>query len=758
MPNWLHNSLVLTALLFALGCAGLPGRALALDVAYTRTSDMFTDRTISVGDGGSVSAARLRPFVSGTRNGFSYRYNLLAGFTDKLTLALAYNEHGAPSVEPAQRWALVLVTRFGDQGVELDLLAPEFGSEPGAIILSAQRFLATPVTEDGKDLLQTNPDQEGARWLFDPSEKNRPIRQSGSEELKLDWQDDGRIARVSGYSMSLRFYYEGGNLTSMDLTGPAKVRWTFRYQSEPAARQLVSLTRTVAGAASDTLEFEYAQGSAIAGQARSRSMWREVRNDPRFFLPRQANVRSAPGLRLSDVNSDGFPDVVLADARNTRQSAFGGREGWKFGAPYKTPVDVVNGSVPLGAQYLNLAKKYKDKRLGTQRFQALVVGGYRSDPRDPTRLAFDNRVCFPPVFNGRLQAKAADPSAWDCDRHAGLRLPVPLQFSGTDEWPRHIPGMHAVERIGNQGARFVSFRLPQPNQTLMYIGLRYRDAATGRPIATGPGEAAFRDTKNCKEHRRLTFEALGLRRKVIEDVCQAFWFASELAWAEASAGKYDCESCFWQRIDMTGDDPNGQFILPWPGTPAYLHHYVNFRNVSFPNLAREKIHRGIKGVALVMGRGNSVAGIPDARELYALERVNRRYVWRELPRASKFYPPAPFFQRFDGRFLDIDGDGFDDAVVASGSRSEVYLNRLGEAVDDWVEAPGYRIPRRCGFDTGACQFVDLDNDKDLDLLMETGRRVFINLTAERAGIADGAMTVFTDELGQRRLVKDVLAK
>lgn len=759
MPNWVHNSLVLTALASTVICTGSPGRAQGLDVDYARTSHMHTDRTISVGDSGSAAVAQLRPFVSGSRTGFSYSYNLLEEISGTLTLKLAYDELAGRSVEPAQRWALVLVTRFGGEAVEFDLLAPEFASEVDAIILSAQRYRASATYVDGKDLLQTEPDENGARWLFDPKETNRPLRQTGSEDLRLDWRADGRIARITQSTrpaLLLRFAYAGGTLSTIDLSGPADVRWTFGYRADPSARQLVSVTRAVSGRASDTLAFDYGLNSAHAGQARSGPMWREVRNDRRFFLPREANVRSAPGLRISDVNSDGFADIVLADARNARQSAFGSREGWTFGAPYKTPVDVVNGSVPLGAQYLNLAKKYRDARFGTQRFQALAVGGYRADLQNPNRLLFDNRMCFPPVFNGRLQAKAADPAAWDCDSHQGLRLPVPLQFTGTEEWPRHIPGMHAVERIGNQGARFVSFRLPQPNQTLMYIGLRYRDAATGHPLATGPGEAAFRDTDNCKEHRRLTFEAHGLRRKVIEDVCQAFWFASELAWAEASAAKYDCESCFWQRIDMTKGAPNGQFILPWPSDAAYLHHYVNFRNVSFPNLAREKIHTGIKGLALVMGRGNTAAGIPDARELYALERVNRRYVWRELPRTSKFYPPAPFFQRFDGRFLDIDGDGFDDAVVATGSRSEVYLNRLGEAEDAWVEAPHYALPRQCGFDKGACQFVDLDSDKDLDLLMETGRRVFINLTAESVGVADGAMTVFTDEKGEQRKVSDEL--
>ena len=256
----------------------------------------------------------------------------------------------------------------------------------------------------------------------------------------------------------------------------------------------------------------------------------------------------------------------------------------------------------------------------------------------------------------------------------------------------------------------------------------------------------FRDTGNCVERYATVFEQQGVERAVRVDTCQAFWQVSTAFWHERDADptcQHGTTSSFWTRLDVdeTGT-PNGRFTLPWHSDPGYHYHYEHFRNVSFA--AVKPFDDRYAAFALVQGRGGGTEPVdrrPEARHLFGL--LQGLWRWEQLPDDSAYVPPAPFFAEFEGQFLDLDGDGDDDAVDARGPQRVAYLNELDEADPGWRERSDYVLPRECDFGNGHCQAVDLDGDEDLDLLLDNGRTVYLNRSRELGADARLRMTSAT---------------
>ncbi len=281
--------------------------------------------------------------------------------------------------------------------------------------------------------------------------------------------------------------------------------------------------------------------------------------------------------------------------------------------------------------------------------------------------------------------------------------------------------MKSTERPRDQGAQLL--HLGRDGEThLVWIGLLYRDAATGENLVP---EARHRRPENCVPRYRTRWD----RREVAVELCQAVWRSRLPAWSD-HYGDLHGDKPFWERVDLGADGrPDGRWSFPTAGDPARLWHFEAFRSLRF---ARLDPFGDATLFAFVLGEAQESHQVevdhPAVREVYAF--IPEDEVWQSVDLYDEVVPPRAFLdsfhrRRFRGRFADLDGNGLDDAVVAIGRDTRrVWLN-TGED-PRWLEAPAYELPRECDLSDGGCQLTDLDLDGDLDLFLGDGCLVFIN--------------------------------
>lgn len=530
--------------------------------------------------------------------------------------------------------------------------------------------------------------------------------------------------------------------------------WTLSYAETGDIRHLTELEARVETHAARTLQFAYRNAAPNSQRADTRvpsSMWREVRNDPRFLLPRGLTIENAPGLRFMDLNRDKVLDIV--QTRRGKLNAWVSKSangGWielgdRF-APRHPSLLQLDPPRLSGGHYNGLVKLFAKSTLNTFGFSSFLVS-YYEPTEDRKSVQSTKFALFPNVPGGKLKLQPGG-DVWTLETADPLQLPVPLQFEGAP-WPTDQPGVAAVERADNQGAQFVNF-FSDGRPGLLYIGERYTDILSGDvlPLATRD----FRDTGNCNHWFQDVWENLGEKRTVKVDLCQAVWVGAQRHWHELFPKQFPGQP-FWIRVDLHADGkPNGKFTLPALADRGYYEHYKGFRNIAFARLDRDPDRPLFMLVQANRSVGNGPRPpAPLARDLYVME----NFSWRKVERGDGFLPPSPFFERFKGIFMDVNGDRLDDAISAVGAMQRKTWINTGKRLR-WKDSPEYYLPRRCHLDVGSCRFLDLDGDGDQDLFVSDGRLVYLNQTLQRvSGITVGAMTHFTDGNGKVRSVETV---
>ncbi len=719
-----------------------------------------------------VTAADLRPLSSRSENRFHYRYALTRGtpIVD-FPLALDYRDDRAPGTLGVG-WRLVLPADF-DRRIDLDLTAPRIGLHSTAgspvLILGGAMIDARPAETTGGYL--AGPDRRGWRWRFEA----RSGRESGETSVV-----PVEIRRPDGAGVRLRYTFEGRSGPRLEkieigdsvlslryagaVPGPAPVDrielvspssetvWELIYDTFEPARQEYLRSIRVSGAAVGVSElrfsyraFDVARPPVESREAAGDGIWRRVANDRRFVLPRPLRIDTRPGLRLMYLGPDTRFELVEAGERSRRSWSWSEAEGWRsYTSVFEPHRPLVGPRLPRGTVFSDLHMKFAgDSHRNTEGFPSMIVSYYRPTA-DQRTLTYTRYTCFPRVRNQALKPGPGG-EQWQCVDDPRLALPVPLQYEGDLPWPRPRPGLHAVERARNQGAQFLDLG-GDGKQALYYVGLLYRDAETGADLFAG--HRHHRDTGNCAFRYRTPWDP----RQVAVYLCQGLWLAREAFWPD-NYSELHGDLPFWERKDLSGGVPNGLYVLPFEDDPAFLAHYEGFGSVQFARLSEDPDYRLY---AVVAGRGKSGQGAeldrPPARRIYRLRRGLWR--WERLPADSELFPPAAFFEDYKGRFVDLNNDELDDAVVAVGrDRRRTYLNT--GSTPRWLESPAHRLPRECDLTDGRCLLFDLDQDTDLDLFVGSGKLVFINESEDARRAERRRMTFFTDEEGRYRSVSSL---
>lgn len=748
----------------------------------------------------AANASDLSPFLTESGNRFQYEYRFLRDVSEsEPPIVLRYRD-GAGEGLLGMGWQLRLSLDLSG-GTEIDALTPVITPhETGKgwfLQIATERVAVSRTEEEGKVIYVTRSSDGRQTYRFlqvaaaslarvVPFE----IHGEGKSVVRFEYEIVGdvpvlcRLVLKSGVlslqfgqpqsNSSARKAREGsgrakmGRLERMVLTrdrasDPALLaQWEMTYATDKALG-MTFLTRVAlepSGGPKRNLRFSYGvlDQRAVGGKRRHlkgarTSMWKLVENDPRFVLPDRMSIATSPGLRFMDLNQDGFTDLVDTQDRTMNSWLWNPRANrWEnFNKTYKPPRPSVWAGRLTGSHYSGLYKKYfKDQKeiFNTVGFQSFAVSYYKPGA-DQKNLDYRSCVCFPRVPGGVITPDPETGKIWDCDDHPLLRLPIPLQYEGEDSWPDFKPGIAKVENSRNQGAQFVQFtQNERPN--LFYIGLRYRDAKTGEVLPTE--SAHHRDTGNCVERYETVWEQVGLARKVKVEICQAFWVAADKFWSErypiSNPGKP-----FWVRADLGADDkPTGLYILPWNKDPNYHAHYESFRSVTFATLDNSA---DIAAFAIVQGRAIPNSGPegnrPEAKDIYGL--ISGSGQWKRLDPESGYYPPDEFFENFNGVFADVDGDDRDDAILATGEKRKTWLNTGG--TPRWKDAPEFYLPRECNLGNGNCRFLKLNGDEYQDLLIGSGRRVYINQAGRDSRSYLRYMTSFTDENWQQKSVSQL---
>jgi hypothetical protein len=744
------------------GPAGAAEAAAA--VSFRRVSHAFVvERLAHTRPPDELNASHLSPLATRRELRFEYELRILdaLGALD-LPLALAYRDGGrAGALGPG--WQLVVPAAFA-AAEAVDVLSPALPVHRDTlgwtVGLGRTPVPVRPVPGEPGLVLEAEPDSAGRTWRFTawPAGDAAPrrvvplaLRAAGGAEARFRYQGEPsapRLHSIAAGDAGLRLAYDGPRLRAIRGDGGAgETAWELDYDTAAGEAFVRGIRRSGRGAPPAVFRFSYApfEPAPAAPGARPAEMvgiWRRVVGEPRFVLPARMRVSNEPGLRLVDLNRDGAVDVVRVQDGRRQAWLWGGPAGWLEITRSYSPCTALMGTRrSLGAVFNPLPQRFFDNRKNTDSHDAIVVSTYQ--PSGDT-LAYDSAVCFPRVWNDSLRPENGQ--AWRIVRDRRLRLPVPLQYTGEAAWPLdHPERFPAVESSRNQGAQFVQFN--PPNVNLYYVGLLYRDSATGRVLLP---EARHRAAAagNC----RFRYYTRWGRHAVEVQLCQALWESRDEFWP-GEPDPADTAS-FWERKDLgPAGRPNGRYTLPWPDDPAYLFHYESLRSVQFARLDDE-----YATFALVRGRARQSSepdeAHPEARELLGL--VPGTWNWERMGPGSPFLPPAEFLDSFNGRefngqFVDLNGDGLDDAVLAvrHAPRRTWLNNRFGGP--RWVERPNYRLPASCDLDSGRCRLFDLNSDGYQDLFLENGETVYINETRPRGR----HMTHFTDADARYRPVAEV---
>ncbi len=779
--------------------AGEVSQANTRAVTYGAVPVSETTQVFSISKpAGMINASDLRPEKTGMKPQFQYAYRFLLDLGESLPdLGFKYDDrHGDGPVGAGWKMNLCLDIQGG---MDIDFMSP--------VLIPYKTRNRWYLLADTEDIPVLQSFEQGKVVFTFPSAQGRnivrflQIKDISGREVAVPFEI------LSGEWLQARFEYalQGSRILPRKIrlpsgvlnfeycagsgknngTGPGKfddepvrlsqivfiplvsekkghgARWILNYK--PAIREkiifLVKISFETSGRTGRILEFDY---HALEAPERATSletmprhgMWKRIQNDPRWILPDRLSIATSPGLRFTKLNQDMHWDLVNTQDRKLNAWLWDPQENtWKnissIYLPHRSSVKFTSPVRPTGSHYNGLVKTYRDSHKNTYRFQSFVVSYYEPGP-DLKQLAYTSYVCFPEVYGGILHPDESG-TIWDCDSHPLLHLPVPLQYEGRP-WPRHLPGIATVERYDNQGAQFVDFT-KNGRMNLLYIGLRYRDVATGKLLLADL--AVHRDTGNCTRLYRTTWEHLGKKREVQVEVCQGFWDTRETVWKEDYPLHHN--KSFWRRKDLGPDGkPTGRFVLPWHPDPTYFHHLIGFRNLRFVRLDRDQNHAVH---AVVYGRKGSGFDpehtFPAAKDIYVLRKGYWR--WEHLPVSSGLYPPDEFFSGDTGQFADLNNDGMDDAIIGTGSDSSrrAWMNST-DPQNRWKDVPAYHLPREVDLKNGSAVLHDLDNDGDLDIILERGHIVYLNQTSEGSGTPSFSMTWFTDENNRKKSVKSCL--
>ncbi|MDQ1352622.1 MAG: hypothetical protein QG657_2928 [Acidobacteriota bacterium] len=777
------------------------------EISFQKESAVFHRQKLSITKpDNEINSSDLRPFLTISDEPFvyTYRFTFNTPLAD-VPLQLSYRDGNEESV-PGFGWQLTYLFPINDSPgefenpgpMEIDLFSfflTPFKNDDGWFFLVENDIIPLEwMKEEDKTILSTKRSFGGMIYRFlliDCGEQlnsllyrieaETPGRLPSTQFIYEYINDAYRLHHIQQGEYSLLFQYSANEnpvlLKQMILISPAggvqEYIWDFHHQTaalppiETPCQFLARITANKPGQEIQQINFSYRLSEPAGGRnkdkknridwysetANESSAWEPLENG-NWILPDRMNIRNYPGLRFMDLNKDSKLDLVDTEYRRMKswlwdKTAPGNwREYSTRYLPSLPTVKYSGPTRPTGSQYNGLVKKFKIPNYNTIGYQSIITSYYKPSA-DGKRLEYFSFVDFPRVLNGKLNPDA-NGNCWVRDEHPLLKLPAPLQYEGESSWPTHLPGIAGVERGSNQGSQFVDLTC-DGNINLFYIGLRYRDAATGEVLLSNEGEAPFRDTRNCVQWYETEWSALGKTRRVIVDVCQACWKTREKFWAEwypqAHPGKN-----FWQRLDLDKNNkPNGTFTLPWNSNSNYLYHYVGFRNIQFC-----KLHKiGSNYVfAVVQGRAcpNCTPPVPEAKDIYLLERGT--FTWKKLDQKSGYYPPADFFDSFEGEFIDLNGDGLDDAVVAVGNNRKAYIN-TGNPGRRWKKCPAFIPPRDCDLKNGGCQLLNLTKSKTMELFLESGKRIYVNKVNPEAPGYPFYMTTFTDENGLQRQVEEI---
>jgi hypothetical protein len=744
-----------------------------LEVSYGKKYPTYYQQKLSLDKPISdINASDLRPLISDFQFQFHYTYPFTQNtpFQD-LPLSMAYDDaHGEGLL--GDGWQVLYTFRF-HENVPLDVISPVInlvqGKEKYFIYIEDIEIPVRLVQEQGKEIFVTEQTYKGVRYSF-----LKPTTDAGS--LVLPYQihrgkesihflytsanSTHRLQSITRGEFMLVFHYDesSGLLERIALqSSPSKetqvvAQWELHY--ETATQMNIDFLRQVMvisqrpDAPHQHLRFSYGVFDQDKGEdkqvdwyspnAKRCSVWKEVVNNPRYRLPNNMSISAYPGLRFMDINRDGEFDLVDVEHRRLDSWIWDRKEKrWQyFGDKYEPPRPSVKGQCPTGSHFSGLVKRYKNYKYDTVGFQSIITSYYQPTS-DGKSLEYYSYVYFPRVFNGKIPPAGV---IWERDEDPRLKLPVPLQYEGKEPWPRNQLGLASMERYNNQGAQIVNFTRGGSRLNLFYIGLRYRDAVTGEILL-----APHRDTGNWRERYETTWTNEGVTRRVKVDICQAFWTATREHWSESFSKPY-----FWNRrdLDSTGS-PNGLYILPWHKDKNYHYHYESFRNVKFAYLDKGKVFAIVQGRAIISGSPEKIR--PAAKEIYHLKGAK----WVLMEKDSGYYPPDDFFDAKNGIFVDINGNGRDDAIIPLGSERRTYINMGKHIKPRWRYCPAFDIPRGCNLTDGSSQLIDLNNDKALDIFVGRGRVVYINQVKSPSETRLTYMTSFTDENGKQRSVVEI---
>ncbi len=122
-------------------------------------------------------------------------------------------------------------------------------------------------------------------------------------------------------------------------------RYVLEYEQSPASgrsRLVVVRERDASGSSANELVYTFGYGDGGTPTGPTGTFWSA--KDPAWALPAgltYVNNGEDQGVRIADVNADGYPDVVRAD-RGSRQTYLGGPGGFSSGisAQWALPVDI----------------------------------------------------------------------------------------------------------------------------------------------------------------------------------------------------------------------------------------------------------------------------------------------------------------------------------------------------------------------------------------------------------------------------------
>jgi hypothetical protein len=766
-------SILAAALLWGAACPPVILCSQQKEITYGINETTFQRQKLSIFKSQSqINASDLRPEVTIKDSQFVYRYNFTRNTPIEDIPIQFYYRDGRGTHFIGQGWQISYTLKFKTK-IHYSILSPiipVYKNKSGWFLLAENEEI--PLQQHTQpSILKTKKNNQGYSYQF-------KILDCGDEHMVLpyriihDQQEDisfvyqfvhqkPQLQKITRPPFSLIFKYNQHRLHTIQLhkqSGEIFKQWQMAYHSPKNERNpyLSTISHNKKDVEPQQLRFTYAlpHPSALLLESNIKSsVWKLQQGNIRYMLPNShMSIRTIPGLRFMDINKDHHLDILDTTFRRIR-TWIGNPDTpnyWQeFNHSYKPPVPLVkyaDSKRLTGNVYSGLSKEFITYQYNTHSFQSIISSSY-SPSVDGKFLEYKGLVYFPRIKNSRLDPDTSG-YCWRPDDHTLLRLPVPLQYEGKP-WPSDRPGIESIERTGGTGAQFVNFS-NDGKINLFYIGKRFRDAQTGQVLLTRKNESWFRDTKNCKEWYETAWNHMGKTRKVKVDLCQAFWKAREKFWDERYPKKHPGKS-FWRRMDLNKNGtPNGKYVLPWQEDAHKYFHFNQFRNVRFARLNRYFPNHVF---AIIHGRGCATCqpAIPAIKEIYLLAPGILK--WRKLKPDSDYYPPATFFDRYDGIFADITGDGIDDAIIAAGKYRKTYIN-TGQYGKMWQDSPAYYLPRACDLSNGNCQLLDLNGDNVVDLFTLNGSKIYLNGTH----IVDtqsrhGYMSTFTDQQGQQKQVK-----